>query len=66
MSICHIVFPKNLQKKLQKDKNNFWEKIFFGPLSLLNKFRADLHMGEKGEMTNREGTVLRAVFCHTN
>ena len=61
MIICHIVLPKNAHKKIQ---NNFGNKIFFGPLLLLNKFRVDLHR-EKGRMTNGGGKVFQRCFYHT-
>ncbi len=64
MSICPIVLPKNVQ---QKNKTVFFGGgSFFGPLSLLNEFRADLHMGKKGGMTNRGEKLLQSCFLpHT-
>ncbi len=41
------------------------KKSFFGPLLLLNKFRADLHMGEKGRMSNGGGKVFQICFYLT-
>ncbi len=54
------------KRPVKKDEKNWGKKIFFGPLLLLNEFRADLHMGEKERMTNGGGKVSRAVFYYTH
>ncbi len=59
---------QSLTKKCpaKKDKKNLGKKIFIGPLLLLKEFRADLHMGVKGGMTNRGKISCKAVFTtHT-
>ncbi len=57
MSICPIALPKNTQQK------KIFFGNFFGPLLLLNEFRADSCTWEKrGVMTNRGGEVLQSCF----
>ncbi len=64
MIICPIVLPESAQQKNMK--NILGKKNFFGPLLLLNKFRADLHMGEKRGMTNGGEKVFQICFTiHT-
>ncbi len=58
MIIRPIVLPKKRPEK--KEKKSLWEKKFWGSLLLQNKFRADLHMGEKGGMTNGGHIFLKS------
>ncbi len=61
--MSHSLTRKRPAKKYEK---YFGKKNFFGPLLLLNKFRADLHMGEKRGMTNGGEKVFQICFTiHT-